>query len=95
MNAINEITNLYGSSTGKNYNKYLMRCSCRQQTSDVTRGLSWRGNLAERGQLVSVGDLQVTNQKKTEIMVNPGAAGYTKTSNQRKISEKGKKTTTY
>jgi len=28
-------------------------------------------------------------------MVNPGVDGYTKTPNQRKISEKRKKTTTY
>ena len=28
-------------------------------------------------------------------MINPGVDGYTKTPNQRKISEKGKKATTY
>jgi len=37
------------------------------------------GNLAERGQLASVGDLQVNTQKKTwQIMVNPGVDSYTK-----------------
>jgi len=41
-----------------------MKCSCSQQTSGVTRGLSWKGSLAERGQLTSVGCLQVNTQKK-------------------------------
>jgi len=36
------------------------------------------GNVAERGTLASVGDLQVNTQKKTwEIMVNPVVDGYT------------------
>jgi len=42
-----------------------MRCSCIQQISGGFRGLSERGYLAERGQLTSVGDLQVNTQKKS------------------------------
>jgi len=34
-----------------------MRCSCSQQISGGSGGLSWRGNLAEGSQLASVGDL--------------------------------------
>jgi len=52
-------------------------------------------NLPERGQLASVGDLQVTLRKKYLRMVNPGVDDYTKTPNERKISEKCKKTTIY
>jgi len=52
-------------------------------------------NLPERGQLASVSDLQVTLRKKYLRMVNPGVDDYTKTPNERKISEKCKKTTIY
>jgi len=41
-----------------------MRHSCSQQTSGVTRGLSKSGNLGEKGQLATVGDLQFNPQKK-------------------------------
>jgi len=73
-----------------------MRYFCSQKNSGVTRGLSWRGNSAEGGQLPSVSDLQVTTQKKN--LRNGGESdvdGNTKTPNQRKISEKRKKITTY
>jgi len=56
--------------------------------------MSWTGNLAERRPLASVGDLQVYTQKKiSELMVNSGVDGYTKTPNQRKILRKTQKTT--
>jgi len=51
-----------------------MRCSCSQQTSGVTRGLSQKGNLAVRGQLASVGDLQFNTQKKN--LRNNDESGY-------------------
>jgi len=40
-----------------------MRFLCSQQTCGGTRGLSLRGNVAERGQLASVGDLLVNTKK--------------------------------
>jgi len=53
----------------------LLKCSCSQQSSGITRGLSWRGNLAERGPL-SIEDLLVNTHKKTwEMMLNPGVDG--------------------
>jgi len=73
MNAINEITICKDQAPEKNYNNCLLRCSCSQQTSGVTRGLREMGNLADRGTLASVSDLQVNTQNKN--LRNNGESG--------------------
>jgi len=72
MNAIKEITNLQGLSTGKNKNHCWLRCLCKQQTSCVGRRA--RGeDLSEISPLAIVRGPLATTQKK--YFGNDGESG--------------------